>query len=118
MRRTGVSAEQLNRECKTKDFDELSDITVEYRKYGFKLNLSEVDVKEIERDPNLLHSAKDKTAAVLRKWHRKNPTKATYDALLEVALKLEDRIVAERICLLCAASEAKGNPVAIVQNTP
>ena len=59
IRRTGVSAEQLNRECKTKDFDELSDITVKYRRYGFLLDLSEPEVEKIERDPNLLHSAKE-----------------------------------------------------------
>ena len=109
MRRTGVSAEQLNREHKTKDFDELSAITVEYRKYGFLLDLSETEIEEIERDPHIHHSAKDKTAAVLKKWHRKSPSKATYHALLEVALKLEDGIVAERICQLCAASEVEGN---------
>ena len=109
MRRTGVSAEQLDQRFDTVDFDRLSEITVRYRKYGFRLKLSEQDIEEIEHDPNLIHSAKDKTAAVFKEWYRKNPPEATYHALLAVAVELGDGAMAEKICQLSAASEKKGN---------
>ena len=109
IRCTGVSTKQLHKRFDTMYFNELSEITVEYRKYGFSLELSEQDIAEIEQNPSLFHSVKDKMAAVFRKWHRTNPSKATYHALLAVAVKFKDGATAKKICQLCAASENDGN---------
>ena len=109
MGRNGVIAEQLGRKFKTMDFDRLSEKTVEYEKYGLRLHLSEQNIKEIARNPHFSNNLKVITAEVFKKWYTKNPSKATYHALLEVALDLEDEVVADEICQLCAASENKGN---------
>ena len=109
MRRTGVTPEQLGRKFEAVDFDKLSEIAVEYRKYGPRLHLTEQDIIEIEQDPRLSRSVKVITAAVFKKWYRSNPPEATYCALLKVALELGEGEFAEKICELCAASENKGN---------
>ena len=113
MRRNGVTAEQLSRKFDTVDFDRLSEKTVEYQKYGPRLGLSPQDIKEIEQNPHFSGILKVITAAVFKKWYTKNPWEATYSALLEVAVELEDGVAADKICQLCAASENKGDPVAI-----
>ena len=106
MRRNGVTAEQLCRKFDTVDFDRLSEKTVEYQKYGPRLHLSDPDIKEIEHNTK---SLKVITAAVFKKWYTKNPSKATYRALLKVAVDLKDGEVADEICKLCAASKNEGN---------
>ena len=98
MSRTGVTDEQLNQECENELLEELSQHIVEYRKYGPRLGLSDADIRTFERDPTMYYSIKLITAAVFKEWHRVKESRATYRALVEIALKLEDGIGAEKIC--------------------
>ena len=102
MRHTGVTNEQLDAECDDLHLDELSEHIVDYRRYGPRLDLTEADIQNIERNPVLFFSQKLKVAAVFKKWHSKNGCEATYRRLLKVALKLEDGSGAEKICQICA----------------
>ena len=98
---TGVTNEQLDKECEEIHLEQLAQSIVEYRKYGSRLGLTRADIREIEQQPALVFSMKDKTAAVFKEWHRRSPSHATYRALVEVALKLEDGSSAIKICKLC-----------------
>ena len=113
MRRNGVTPKQLSRKFDSVDFDRLSMKTVNYQQYGSLLYLSNEDIKEIAQNPHFYNSLKVITAAVFKKWYTKNPSNATYYALLEVAIDLEDGKVADEICRLCVTSEKKCNLVAI-----
>ena len=108
-KRTHVTDEQLDQVLDDNvDFDILSGKIINYRSYRPYLGLSETEVLEIEQNPHLAYSRRLKVAHVLKKWHSKNPSKATYRALVEVALKIEEGKDAEEICKLCAASENQG----------
>ncbi len=67
-----------------------------WQKWAETLELSGGQISGIESDRNLDYEMRGQT--VLKLWAKKY--KATYRALLEVALKVEDRPMAERICKL------------------
>ena len=104
-RRTEVTDIQLDQRVDVNDLNDFGQHIVDYKKYGPQLGVSDNDIKEIERDPTLFHSLKDKAVAVFKKWHENKAGLATYRALVDVALKLGDGIGAERICMACAKSK-------------
>ncbi len=67
-----------------------------WQKWAETLELSGGQISGIESDRNLDYEMRGQT--VLKLWAKKY--KATYRALLKVALKMEDRPMAERICEL------------------
>ena len=95
----------MDKEVNNDSLVSLAQHIVDYRKYAPRLGLSDSDIKDIENNPLLFYSLRQKSEAVFKEWHKKKLGSATYRRLVDVALQLEDGIAAERICEACVKSK-------------
>ena len=90
--RTGCTKEQLNQPCTEKILAKIAKNIVNYRQYGFELDLTRNEIDAIERAPDTFSDINARTAAVFHKWQSKKNAKGeivTYRNLVEVGSRAQ-----------------------------
>ena len=94
----GLSEDNLNQEVASDKIHEISTLlTDDWKLLAPKMNLTEAEVNEIERDN---HSEELKKIGFLKKWKRKQSIRATYRVLVEVLISIGNTDGASKVCQL------------------
>ncbi len=95
LRLCGLSDEELNKEITRDRFHEIGPSLLEWRLLAPILNLTQLDVEDIEKDNRGEELKRNKFLSV---WKRKQCEHATYRALVVALCKIERREDARKVC--------------------
>ncbi len=106
IQRTGVTQQDLERECSPKKLRTLSEHIFNWKILADDLELSPTDIFAIKTDP---FAAKYGAREVLNRWHEKNGFNATYKILVDVMLRQSNVSLAQNICILAKGEYYNNN---------
>ena len=95
VRHCGLSDDELNKEITRDRFHEIGPSLLEWRLLAPILNLTPLDVEDIEKDNRGEESKRNKFLSV---WKRKQCVRATYRALVTALCQIERREDALKVC--------------------
>ncbi len=99
---------QLSQECSDEALHHLSTVISDYDRYKHTLDLSDVEINEIDSDPQTLKSNQGKFYSALQKWKSTSVgAAASYGQLVAIAENIKDQNAVYEIHKCCVQYSRK-----------